>query len=609
MAGLLFLTFLALLPADSLFLAWNRGHLDASDRVFSATVGESAPILNAWALYLRWSAAIARSDRDAARQALAEALRQAEGSSEVAGLLEETLHDFFAAFRHTFPADSLRAWLREVHHRWPSPDEAWWHYERGWLWIHERPDSAGLLWAQVVRLKPGSPYARWVLQDSLTRAYLTPEELGYALYRQGNYEEALPLLKRSRRYTAEYLTALYRLRKNRAFLREFRRLSARLTPRKRHRLEYYRAVVLDRLGRQQEAIRALVHLARRSSRWRDAAVTYASLLGLETNYITRTARLLERKLGRYPAARSRAALLHLVVRRTSAARRLFRRNLAARGFYRAQALYFLYRLTHDAAYADTLLREFPLSYYTARLQAPPEALHRHSLVALSDSCAPSPGFRLLARYFFNPWAEPLARHCPLQAARLADSVGNPALTIRLIHRVPGVQGHPDSLALALLFPLPALWRPAVAALNLPDPWLLLGLIREESHFRPFVVSPAGAVGLTQVMPSTYRQLFPGGRDGDLFHGLANLRAGAAVLRRELAAFGSPTLAVAAYNAGPHRVRKWQKLWRRRGILDREDLWIEFIPFRETRNYVRRVYRSWRLYRWLYPAAFSPAQGL
>ncbi len=588
----------------AVFRAWNRG---TPDSVFQmAWVATRDPSLANWLLYLHWSRSIARSQRDLARRDLQQALQQAETNAEAARTLTEPLQDFFRAFRHAWPPETLLAWLDTLESRWPGLSSVWLLYERGWQTLRqENPARAGTLWARVVQEAPASPYARWLLANLDSLLPLSARERGYALYRQGRYREALPLLRSSTEHPFAYLVCLYRLRENREFLRAYRRLRRRLKPAQRHRLDYYRAVVLDRMGRKQEAIRTLVHLARQSSRWRDAAVTYASLLGLETNYITRTARLLERRLGAYPAARSRAALLHLVMNRRSQAQRLFRRNLRASGFYRAQALYFLYRLTHNRAYADTLRAEFPLSYYTARLSEPPEALHRHRGCPGPDACPPSHRFRVLTRTLFNGWAErdPFARSCPLKAALLADSSGNPALVIRMAQRVPGLQDRPDSLALALLFPLPAPWRRALQSLHLADPWLLLGLVREESHFRPFVVSPAGAIGLSQVMPTTYRQLFPDGQDGDLFAPLQNLRAGAAVLQRELDTFGSPMLALAAYNAGPHRVRTWQNLWRRRGILNHEDLWVEFIPYRETRNYVRRVYRSWRMYRWLYPAAF------
>ncbi len=607
MAGLLLLIGLVA-SWDSLLALWNRGappqrFLPQWHRTLQASP-EAEPLL--WAL--RWSWEISRRDPEAARRTFHRWFPQ-PGPAEALPLLETSLQDFFRAFRFHWPPESLSQWLQHIPREEPRNREVWWLYERGWQWARQGIlDSAAALWARVVQQAPASPYARWLLNHVDSLLPLSPEDRGFALYRQGRYEEALPLLKDhlfSSRFVRAYLTCLYRLRRNLTFLREFHRLKARLSTSDRHRMAYYRAVVLDRLNRRAEAIQALIDLAKRSPRWRASAITYASLLALETNLITRTARELERRFPHTPVARARAALLHLVMNRPEAARRLFRKNLQASEFWRAQALYFLYRITQNPAFAETLRQEFPLSYYTARLSQPPKALHTTLKTSLEDSCPAPQGFRALARYFLNAQAlaVPFAQQCPLRAALVADSVGNPGLALRLAHRHFQAQTSLDSLTLALLFPLPASWRPWLARLGLEDPWLFLGLMREESHFRPFVVSPAGAIGLSQVMPHTYRQLMPEGRPSDLFRPPINLRAGASVLQRELHAFGSPALALAAYNAGPRRVRNWLHLWQQRGIAQDEALWVEFIPFRETRNYVRRVYRSWKLYRWLYPRAF------
>jgi soluble lytic murein transglycosylase-like protein len=82
-----------------------------------------------------------------------------------------------------------------------------------------------------------------------------------------------------------------------------------------------------------------------------------------------------------------------------------------------------------------------------------------------------------------------------------------------------------------------------------DRKLLHGLVAVESSFRPRAVSPAGAAGLTQLMPGTAADL--GVRDR--FDPAENLAGGAAYLRAQIARFGDLRLALAAYNAGPGRV--------------------------------------------------------
>ncbi|HET8644802.1 MAG TPA: lytic transglycosylase domain-containing protein [Vicinamibacteria bacterium] len=102
-----------------------------------------------------------------------------------------------------------------------------------------------------------------------------------------------------------------------------------------------------------------------------------------------------------------------------------------------------------------------------------------------------------------------------------------------------------------------------------DPALVLALVQVESAFQPRAVSPRGARGLTQLMPGTAREL--GVKDA--FDPAQNLDGGARYLRLLLVRYGGDLKrALAAYNAGPGAVD------RHRGVP----------PYRETRQYVRRV---------------------
>ncbi|MDR7454157.1 MAG: lytic transglycosylase domain-containing protein, partial [Armatimonadota bacterium] len=128
-----------------------------------------------------------------------------------------------------------------------------------------------------------------------------------------------------------------------------------------------------------------------------------------------------------------------------------------------------------------------------------------------------------------------------------------------------------------------------------DPYLLLALVREESRYEAAVVSPARAVGLAQLLPSTASGLH--GRTvtlRDLQDPSLNLRLGARYLRAQLDRFrGDLVFAIAAYNAGPGAAARWT-------ALDRDpDYLVERIPYAETRAYVRRVLGSYGVYRWLY----------
>lgn len=133
--------------------------------------------------------------------------------------------------------------------------------------------------------------------------------------------------------------------------------------------------------------------------------------------------------------------------------------------------------------------------------------------------------------------------------------------------------------------------------------LAFALMRQESNFEAGAVSPAGARGLMQLMPGTARamarELNEPGLANRLTDPAANMRLGTAYLAKRLDEFdGAVPLALAAYNAGAHRVRQWLDANgdpRTGGGVDPID-WIELIPFSETRNYVMRVIESVTIYR-------------
>ena len=137
----------------------------------------------------------------------------------------------------------------------------------------------------------------------------------------------------------------------------------------------------------------------------------------------------------------------------------------------------------------------------------------------------------------------------------------------------------------------------------PEPALTLAIIRQESAFEVDAVSPAGALGLMQLMPATAKHVAKGMslryRKEDLTRSPDyNMLLGRAYLQELLDSFsGSYVLAIAAYNAGPDRVNSWMSLYgdpRDRGV-DVVD-WIETIPIYETRNYVQRVLENLQVYR-------------
>ncbi len=131
--------------------------------------------------------------------------------------------------------------------------------------------------------------------------------------------------------------------------------------------------------------------------------------------------------------------------------------------------------------------------------------------------------------------------------------------------------------------------------------LVQALMREESALDPRAVSPAGAIGLTQLMVPTAQEMARRlrlGRVGraELTGASLNIRLGARYLGDLIRRFdGSVALALAAYNAGGGAVSRW--LDQRHGL--EIDEFVEEIPVEETRGYVKRVLRSYAAYRLLY----------
>ncbi|MDG1862322.1 MAG: lytic transglycosylase domain-containing protein [Yoonia sp.] len=153
--------------------------------------------------------------------------------------------------------------------------------------------------------------------------------------------------------------------------------------------------------------------------------------------------------------------------------------------------------------------------------------------------------------------------------------------------------------------VPSIYFPlhALKDADLPVPAALaLSIARRESEFNAGVGSPAGALGLMQLMPATAEEVSrqigePYSRNRLTADPSYNARLGATYLRSLADEFGySPVMMAAAYNAGPSRPKSWmdERGDPRIGEADVVD-WIEHIPFRETRNYVMRVTESIPVY--------------
>jgi hypothetical protein len=164
-------------------------------------------------------------------------------------------------------------------------------------------------------------------------------------------------------------------------------------------------------------------------------------------------------------------------------------------------------------------------------------------------------------------------------------------TFRLVHQI--LAHHPSTVSrdlLPFLFPI-RYWNEIThAAGNDLSPILVKSLIRQESAFATRAISSAKAMGLMQLIPSTAKKLGVHQVQA-LYDPKINIQLGTRYLRSLIQQFGSVELALASYNAGPKKVETWLKRYPTKDM----ELFVELIPYRETREYVRLIKRNQAIY--------------
>ncbi|MEM9433832.1 MAG: lytic transglycosylase domain-containing protein [Pseudomonadota bacterium] len=200
----------------------------------------------------------------------------------------------------------------------------------------------------------------------------------------------------------------------------------------------------------------------------------------------------------------------------------------------------------------------------------------------------------LAERFLVHLGETQSREDLGRMGAMALDLGEPHLAL-MISKQAARQGHEIYKS---YFPVAT---PAGLDLPISETWAL-SIARRESEFDPVVTSPAGARGLMQLMPRTAEEM---AKLSDQTYSRArlltdpdyNASLGATYLSEMSKRYGgNPILISVAYNAGPSRADRWSSIFGnpRRADVDVID-WIEYIPFRETRNYVMRVTESFAPY--------------
>ena len=248
------------------------------------------------------------------------------------------------------------------------------------------------------------------------------------------------------------------------------------------------------------------------------------------------------------------------------------------GFLAADALGLPYALADEPVAVDESL--------IAALETRPEFIRARELFLV--------GLDSRGRPEWDAAVKDLSREEQLQAALLAQRWGWHSRAIATAARAAEY----DDLGLRYPLPFAEAFADHARAAEIPATWAL-GVARSESLFMRDVRSHAGAVGLMQLMPDTGRAV---ARRLNLeFAGInsledpgTNIRLGTSYLGEMQARFGgNRVLATAAYNAGPHRVDAW--LPQTAPVETR--VWVENIPFNETRKYVRRVLAAETIFHW------------
>ncbi|MGH8057731.1 MAG: transglycosylase SLT domain-containing protein [Candidatus Entotheonellia bacterium] len=304
-------------------------------------------------------------------------------------------------------------------------------------------------------------------------------------------------------------------------------------------------------------------------------------------------------------------------------------------YWQAKALERSGNNTHAMTLYERVAQEYPYTYYGIRAEEIMLARATLGSSLQNGFWEPSPRFtsepltspqatfhrvridELLALRFFEDAREEVGQLAKRLGGELPEQmlladlylkVGLPLQGIRALNASLSAVDPTERLVLPIMFwtlLFPQLYwnevRETAQQLQL-DPFLLLGVIRQESAFNTHAVSRSDARGLMQILPSTGRELFQRAGMGPfqldlLFNPRVNVRLGAQYLQRLYGTHqGNVILTLAAYNAGPTRVKRWLQ------EINRAD-WDEFIeslPFEETRAYIKNVLRNYGVYRKLYP---------
>lgn len=483
---------------------------------------------------------------------------------------------------------------------------------KAYLLLGEK-EKAERMFERIVETYPESPISFNTLQ------YLRNSVVkGIILALKGKAKEALKLLPYPTQdpdilFAREI--ALFNRGKYREFLKDIHITKNKIKNKKRSRfhfvgpisrLGYLKGFALIELRDTTQALKSWFDVALGKGKWAQKSafmLSYYLMQMRKREEGRETFSILISSLDSLPPYLAfRLGITGIVFQRPTVAERLLRIPLKQKGFQRAQSLFWLFILTGNKAYRETLSYEFPTSYYTLVLSK--GQFYENYEKRSEDLSYKTPSeedflkrFQIYASLGMNREAlkevKDKGQHFKW-ALYYCDSIRNYSLAVQISRVMIKEDIYPP---LKLAFPLYNLdYIMEIASEVGVDPAIVLALMREESSFDPFAISPSWARGLTQLLYPTAETLIDTGliEPEDLFKIGLNIKTGAEYFSSVFEKFGSFRLALAAYNAGPIRVNRWIK---KLGLSNGE-LFTEYIPYEETRNYVRRVMRSYWVYRFL-----------
>ncbi|MGZ3723508.1 MAG: lytic transglycosylase domain-containing protein, partial [Bdellovibrionales bacterium] len=353
-------------------------------------------------------------------------------------------------------------------------------------------------------------------------------------------------------------------------------------------------------------------------------------------------RLLKQSSGTPEAVDStfRLGLINFRAKKYSQAAAFFERLLALSGSkdYEYRALYWQWRAQQkidgakSATFAQPLIDKYPLSYYGLRAKA---ELNGNTLEISNKPVVIKTEYRLLEteRLAWERLTMLLKAGWFKEAEKELESLPEAqsteerlirtklwASTLRYDLAVQNVNKAMDespelqqTSVLKIVFPHeygPWITRES-KALGLNEDWIR-SLIRQESTFRPDAKSTSNALGVMQLLPATAQEMVKDFKIKDfqvpesLYDPDLNIKLGSNYLSRMVKNFnGNMPLALAAYNAGPTRLRRWLTARKDASPLEAAnssapevELWIDELPWDETSFYVKAILRNWLIYRLL-----------